>query len=279
MVRSLVQRHPADRPRLTPREQLIATDRERASDLLAGGVLLARDLGVRTTTATALKQPGAEPGADPLTRRQPRMRLGERPPAPLAAAPPLAPTQIRDPSRQRQVLTRTTSRSLTVNDPRPNQSTTPCPGQQLYLELDPLPVIAHAGHGHPLDPEKSANVILHPLFLLVRVFDNASFSGTADVSIRASTPLDQRDPFLDRRRWVTIQSAPTDAMCRRLRVRAIAARYVARAGRHRPVSATGRVGGRRGAAEIILSSGCALLHRAGTNQHRGVRLRKMRCWR
>lgn len=26
---------------------------------------------------------------------------------------------------------------------------------------------------HPLDPDKTANVVMHPLFLLVRVFDNA----------------------------------------------------------------------------------------------------------
>jgi hypothetical protein len=34
-------------------------------------------------------------------------------------------------------------------------------------------MISHAGHGHPLDAEQTANVIIHPLFLLVRVFDNA----------------------------------------------------------------------------------------------------------
>jgi hypothetical protein len=34
-------------------------------------------------------------------------------------------------------------------------------------------MISHAGHGHSFDAQQTANVVLHPLFLLVRVFDNA----------------------------------------------------------------------------------------------------------
>ena len=34
-------------------------------------------------------------------------------------------------------------------------------------------MISHTRHHHPLDPDKTANVVMHPLFLLVRVFDNA----------------------------------------------------------------------------------------------------------
>ena len=49
----------------------------------------------------------------------------------------------------------------------------------------------------PVDPDKTANVVMHPLFLLVRVFDNASLRGAADVSVRTSTPLVQQDPKSD----------------------------------------------------------------------------------
>ena len=34
-------------------------------------------------------------------------------------------------------------------------------------------MIGHTRHRHPLDAQQTANVVMHPLFLLVRVFDNA----------------------------------------------------------------------------------------------------------
>jgi hypothetical protein len=36
-----------------------------------------------------------------------------------------------------------------------------------------LPKLDHCGHDQPFNPNETANVVLHPLFLLVRVFDNA----------------------------------------------------------------------------------------------------------
>ena len=66
----LIERQPPRRAILAPRDELVAGDRERAGDLVAGGVLLARDLGVRGAAPTTLGQPRAEPDAHALTRRQ-----------------------------------------------------------------------------------------------------------------------------------------------------------------------------------------------------------------
>jgi hypothetical protein len=102
MVR-LIKRQPARRAILPPRDELVAGDRERPGDLVAAGALIARDLGVRAASPTALEQMRAKPGADPLTRRQRRVRLGEGPLASLADKPALAPPQERDPTRDGQI--------------------------------------------------------------------------------------------------------------------------------------------------------------------------------
>jgi hypothetical protein len=127
------------------------------------------------------------------------MRLGERPPAPLAAEPPLAPTQIRDPSRERQIPDPHHVAFLDLQRSTAAPPTTPRPGQHLYLELDPPAVIAHACYSHPLDPENTANVILHPLFLLARVFDNAKAPEGQRMSQSGPQPrLINETPFFDR---------------------------------------------------------------------------------
>ena len=44
---------------------------------------------------------------------------------------------------------------------------------ELYLDLELLAPIDHSSHHQPLDTDNTANVIRHPLFLLLREFDNA----------------------------------------------------------------------------------------------------------
>jgi hypothetical protein len=45
--------------------------------------------------------------------------------------------------------------------------------KQLNLDLELPADFDHVRHDHTIDPDKTANVIPHSLFLLVRVFDNA----------------------------------------------------------------------------------------------------------
>jgi hypothetical protein len=81
---------------------------------------LFRDRTIPRAAATALEQAPSEADAEPLTGRQRRVCLGERPQARVAVEPSLAPQQ-----------------------------------------------------SPALDPNQTANVILHPLFLLFRDFGNA----------------------------------------------------------------------------------------------------------
>jgi hypothetical protein len=62
---------------------------------------------------------------------------------------------------------------LTVNEARPQRRQQAARPSSFDLELNPPAVIGHRSHDQPIDPHETANVILHPLFLLVRVFDNA----------------------------------------------------------------------------------------------------------
>jgi hypothetical protein len=146
---------------------------------------------MRTAAATALKQLRPEAGADSLARWQRRVRLGECPLAPLAPVPALAPPQKGHPPGDRQ-----------ISDPhhRPvldhqRSSATPAAARHLDKQLDldlELPAdLDHARHNHAIDPDKTANVIPHSLFLLVRVFDNAKPARSSGcLAIRAPTPLD-----------------------------------------------------------------------------------------
>jgi hypothetical protein len=101
------------------------------------------------------------------------VRFGERPLARLAQTPSLAPPQKRHPPSDRQ-----------VSDPhhrpildRQRCSATPAAARHLDKQLDldlELPAdFDHVRHDHTIDPDKTANVIPHSLFPLVRVFDNA----------------------------------------------------------------------------------------------------------
>jgi hypothetical protein len=151
-------------------------------------VLLARNFGMRVTSTAALEQPGAEPGADPLARRQLRARLGERPLARLAAVPPLAPQQVSDPTHDRQIEHSHHVAILDRQRPPPGPPTTRRPRDQLDLELKPPAVIDHRSHDQPIDTDKTANVILHPLLLLVRVFDNARLARSSGCLLSEPQP-------------------------------------------------------------------------------------------
>jgi hypothetical protein len=136
-------------------------------------VLVACDFRVRGTAAAALKQPRAESGADSLARRQLGMRLGEHPLARLTAIPALAPQQVRQAPANRQIPD---PHDVAILDRQRSPATPPTTGSprgQLDLELKPPLMVQHIGHDQPIDPNKTANVILHPLFLLGRVVDNA----------------------------------------------------------------------------------------------------------
>ena len=169
----LVKRQTTRWPVLATGEQFVAAEPERRLDLVAARVLIARHLSMRATALATVKQMLAKPGADPLARRQRRMGLGERPRARLTPEPPLAPTQVRHPSREREIPDPHPVSLLDHQRPTTTPPTAPRPSQHLDLELDPPTMVSNSRHRHALDPDKTANVVIHPLFLLVRVFDNA----------------------------------------------------------------------------------------------------------
>ena len=128
---------------------------------------------MRATAATALEQAPAEAGANPLTRRERRLRLGERPPARLAIEPSLAPQQPCDTPGDRQISNPHHRPVLYLQRPTPAPPTTSGFELELDLDLELLGALHDPGHGQPPDADQTANVILHPLFLLFRDFDNA----------------------------------------------------------------------------------------------------------
>jgi hypothetical protein len=128
---------------------------------------------MRAAAATALKQMRSEAGADSLARWHRRVRFGESPLASLAPVAALAPPQERDSTGDRQV---------SDPHPRPVLDRQRCPAtptaaghldEHLDLDLELPAYFDHVRHDHAIDPGKTANVIPHSLFLLVRVFDNA----------------------------------------------------------------------------------------------------------
>ena len=136
-------------------------------------MLIARDLSMCATALATVKEMRLKPSADPLTRRQRRMGLGKRPRTGRTPEPPLAPTQVGHPPGDREIPDPHPIALLDHKRPTTTPPTAPRPSQHLDLELDPPTMIGHPGHRHPLDPDETANVVMHPLFLLVRVFDNA----------------------------------------------------------------------------------------------------------
>jgi hypothetical protein len=72
-------------------------------------------------------------------------------------------------------------------------------GGQLDLDLEPTADLDHPRHDHPFDPDQAANVILHPLFLLLRVFDNATPpEGSGCLLLSPSTRPFSKTPTFDR---------------------------------------------------------------------------------
>jgi hypothetical protein len=121
---------------------------------------------MRAAASTALKQMRPEAGANPLPRRQRRMGLGERSLAPLAPIATLAPPQERDPPGDRQIPN---PHHRTVLDRQRRACAPTTTGhlrEQLDLDLELATDFHHARHDHAIDPDKTANVIPHSLFLL-----------------------------------------------------------------------------------------------------------------
>jgi hypothetical protein len=151
-------------------------------------VLLACHLGVGVAGSAALERPRSEPGADPLARRQLGVCLGERSLACLAEVPPPAPHEIRQAAGDRQI---TDPHHIAILNRQRAPSAPPTasgPIAQLDLELKPPAMIGDRGHDQPVNPDKTANVILHPLFLLVRASTTRSLRGAADVSYPSLNP-------------------------------------------------------------------------------------------
>jgi len=99
-VMGLVERQPPRRALPSAGLESLGTVGEGAGDLIAGGVLLVRDLGVRGAPDDSLGQPRAEASRHALTRRQPLVGLGERACAVGPPAAALAPHQPRPGDRQ-----------------------------------------------------------------------------------------------------------------------------------------------------------------------------------
>jgi hypothetical protein len=89
--------------------------------------------------------------------------------------------------------TRTTS-ILDRQRPPPAATATSGPTDELDLELKPLAVIGHRREDHPTNTDKAANVIPHPLFLLVRVSTTRSLGGAPDVSYPSPNPAKSAIP-------------------------------------------------------------------------------------
>jgi hypothetical protein len=85
--------------------------------------------------------------------------------------------------------------------------------RELDLELELLAVFHHPGHDQPIDTDETTNVILHPLFLLVRVFDNAKPARSSGCLLSEPQPRSiSKTPNLNRRRGVSLSPAPTSLL-------------------------------------------------------------------
>ena len=90
---------------------------------------------------------------------------------------------------------------MTTNDARPHHRQHASLRDQLDLDLELPADLDHTGHRQPLDPDQTANVILHPLFLLVRVFDNAKpQEGSGCLRYPALNPAESARP----EKWTTL---------------------------------------------------------------------------
>lgn len=85
---------------------LLDGEAERTRDLVTGGLLLTRDLGMRGAAAHPCAQAPAEPFAHALASAELGMRLGERAAAARAGVAPLAPPQDRRTPADRQIADR-----------------------------------------------------------------------------------------------------------------------------------------------------------------------------
>jgi hypothetical protein len=87
-----------------------------------------------------------------------------------------------------------------MHRPVPAPPTTASTDRELDLDLELLAQLDHARHDQPIDPDQTANVILHPLFLLVRVFDNAKPARGSGCLLSDPQPRSiNKTPVFDRR--------------------------------------------------------------------------------
>lgn len=115
------------------------------------------------------------------------MGLGEGAPARLTAEAPLAPHQDGRPAGKRQVTTRTTGRSLTVSDARPQRGQQAA-RDQLNLEVELIAHLIDASHRQAIQPDKAANVVLHPLSSELRDLNHREAFRGQQMSLSAPQP-------------------------------------------------------------------------------------------
>ncbi|HZE29395.1 MAG TPA: hypothetical protein VE055_04810 [Gaiellaceae bacterium] len=177
-MRGLVDRQPA-RERPPSRGQLLlGSEPEGASDLVAAGLLLTRELELGGTAAQALEEAGAEAGANPLACRQPGVRLAEAAPAAVAAKAALAPDERHPTSRQRQIAHAYARPLLDLHLPTPTQAAAARYVDQLEFEHELVRLFAHRDHGESFQAEHSVKLLEHPLSLLApRFTDHAERRG------------------------------------------------------------------------------------------------------
>src|SRR5207302_4804228 len=105
-----------------------------------------------------------------------------------------SPAQTRDPTRKRQVAHPHPVALFDLQRPATAPPTTPGRSEHFHLELDPPAVVDHAGHGHSLDPEKTASVIPASAVPPRSASSTTRSLRRAACLYPASTPLAQQDP-------------------------------------------------------------------------------------
>ena len=152
-----------------------------------------------------------------LAGRQLRVRLGERPLARLAPIAALAPPQHRRTTRQRKITHAHHRAVLDRHRRAPAPATTRRTSDRLDLQLERVTDVHDPEHDHPLDPEKTATVIQHPLLLLTpRSQPPRSLRRAADVLPSAPQPRHfSKSPFSPAR--ADQFSRGLDTRCRTLR--------------------------------------------------------------
>jgi hypothetical protein len=164
---SLIQGQSSCRLRLAPSSKLILGDTaESTLDLVTGGSLATRDLGVRSAPTNPLAKSLTEPPRHPLACWQLRMGLREGATTLVAFIAPLAPSQVRTATRDRQVPYADHRTILDIDRHAPTTRATTRASNSFHLQLQTVADLHHIAHFKSIQTDETANVILHPLFLL-----------------------------------------------------------------------------------------------------------------